>query len=547
MFHVFFLHRRSAAAVGVSMPSDDLDDWQLIGHVRDGPAEMATDSLSTGDETAEPVEEQPFLYCITLVHCHKDSSRRGATIRALVLCTEHPFYMVFRPLMQRAIMQMVSGGQSSASVCERLYNAINEADPLCPVGRPVPCWGRWACTPDGPVRSCAVSYPPLVGVSEPFFEESVDSDQRRVPLHPVLQFQIPARGGAPAQVSVTQLARKFGRGIMRLFDGVLCGKRVLLVGVGVRVDVVCRMCLSVAALVSPPLPGIINSRVFPFCNFSTWSEVQSVPGFLAGTTNPTFLSSSNVHHWDLLGDIRTGAVYGSGELPEQSQNLQQMVKSSGSMRSFLTSVKRMATQPMFDVPTDASVYEHMSAMLKSSAASTEAELRRIFQTYALYHLDIALGRDYETNRREYEMLHSRISELKRTSAFAEYVQHDFGTISPKVDLAQEVRSIKHIISNTAPVPIRAVPQASATSTLNVPTEERRLADPISRSLMRLLSADLNEQELLRLSVECRKYGVFVETVLPYVESDVWLEMRTEELFNTMRHLEHSRIWEEEGE
>jgi Stabilization of polarity axis len=109
---------------------------------------------------------------------------------------------------------------------------------------------------------------------------------------------------------------------MRLFSGVLRGKRVLLVGVGVRVDVVCRMCLSVAALISPPLPGIISSRVFPFCNFSTWSEVQATPGYLAGTTNPTFLSPSSVHQWDLLADIRTGSVYGPGELPEKSQNLQ---------------------------------------------------------------------------------------------------------------------------------------------------------------------------------------------------------------------------------
>jgi hypothetical protein len=225
------------------------------------------------------------------------------------------------------------------------------------------------------------------------------------------------------------------------------------------------------------------------------------------------------------------------------------VKSSGSMRNFLTTVKRMATQPAFDVPTDSSVYEHVSAMLKSGAASTEAELRRIFQTYALYHLDIALGRDYETNRREYELLHGRIAELKRTVAFAEYVQHDFGTVSTKVDLAQEVRSIKHCcLANSTPVTsIRSVPQASVHSTLNLSAEKSRLADPISRSLLRLLAADLNELELLRLSVECRKYGVFVDNVLPHIESDVWLEMRTEELFNTMRHLEHSRIWEQEGE
>jgi hypothetical protein len=93
MFHVFFLHRRVGSSLGAAVTSDDLDDWQLIGHSRDGPGGSKVVVRDSASEES-PCSELPFLYCLTLVHCHKDNSRRGATIRALVLCTEHPFYMV---------------------------------------------------------------------------------------------------------------------------------------------------------------------------------------------------------------------------------------------------------------------------------------------------------------------------------------------------------------------------------------------------------------------------------------------------------------------
>ena len=67
---------------------NSLDSWQVI-HPLDLPQSTEVDPSSS--------DESPFLYCLNLIHCKKDgSAKRGATIRAISVCSTYSFIHIFK-------------------------------------------------------------------------------------------------------------------------------------------------------------------------------------------------------------------------------------------------------------------------------------------------------------------------------------------------------------------------------------------------------------------------------------------------------------------
>jgi hypothetical protein len=97
-------------------------------------------------------------------------------------------------------------------------------------------------------------------------------------------------------INVSHLLRIFGEATMRIYNGILCGQRVLFVGYSHAAADVAQMVCSAAALVTPLVTGICR-RVFPYANLTDLSFLQC-PGYVAGVTNPMF--QENDSWWDLL-------------------------------------------------------------------------------------------------------------------------------------------------------------------------------------------------------------------------------------------------------
>ncbi|GBE83981.1 spindle pole body interacting protein [Sparassis latifolia] len=92
--------------------------------------------------------------------------------------------------------------------------------------------------------------------------------------------------------------------VIVLFNALLTGKRIIFLGHHKPAHLVSNFVLSACALGSgcgAILRGFIR-RAFPYANLTNREEWESIPGFIAGVTNPIFEASGS---WDLLCDIGT--------------------------------------------------------------------------------------------------------------------------------------------------------------------------------------------------------------------------------------------------
>ncbi|KAF8345805.1 stabilization of polarity axis-domain-containing protein, partial [Amanita rubescens] len=95
--------------------------------------------------------------------------------------------------------------------------------------------------------------------------------------------------------------------IIILFNALVTGKSIIFLGHKKPAGDVSSFVLAACALGSGcgvVLRGFID-RAFPYANLENRDEWENVPAYIAGVTNPIFLSS---RAWDLLLDIGSGAV-----------------------------------------------------------------------------------------------------------------------------------------------------------------------------------------------------------------------------------------------
>lgn len=92
-----------------------------------------------------------------------------------------------------------------------------------------------------------------------------------------------------------------------LFNAIVTGKRVVFLGHNQPASRVASHVLSACALGSGCGTGWrgIARRCFPYANLGTMDELEKVPGYIAGVTNPRF---EDLHAWDLLLNIENGKM-----------------------------------------------------------------------------------------------------------------------------------------------------------------------------------------------------------------------------------------------
>ncbi|EIW78386.1 spindle pole body interacting protein [Coniophora puteana RWD-64-598 SS2] len=95
--------------------------------------------------------------------------------------------------------------------------------------------------------------------------------------------------------------------IVILFNALVTGKRILFLGHSIPAGQVASYVLSACALGSgcgTVLRGFVE-RAFPYASLAGGEDWVSIPGYIAGVTNPIFETSGN---WDLLMDVGAGRV-----------------------------------------------------------------------------------------------------------------------------------------------------------------------------------------------------------------------------------------------
>lgn len=93
--------------------------------------------------------------------------------------------------------------------------------------------------------------------------------------------------------------------IIVLFNALITQKRVIFLGYGQPANQVAGFVLAACALGSGcgvVLQGFA-ARAFPYTNLLNLDDLEKVPGYIAGVTNPRF---EDLHAWDLLLNIETG-------------------------------------------------------------------------------------------------------------------------------------------------------------------------------------------------------------------------------------------------
>ncbi|KAN0065157.1 hypothetical protein ACQY0O_001654 [Thecaphora frezii] len=102
--------------------------------------------------------------------------------------------------------------------------------------------------------------------------------------------------------------------IILLFNALITQKRVVFLGHGQPANLVASYVLAACALGSgcgAVFRGFA-SRAFPYTNLMNLDELEKVPGYIAGVTNPRF---EDLHAWDVLLNVETGKILVSKDLP----------------------------------------------------------------------------------------------------------------------------------------------------------------------------------------------------------------------------------------
>lgn len=102
--------------------------------------------------------------------------------------------------------------------------------------------------------------------------------------------------------------------IIVLFNALVTQKRVIFLGYGQPANQVASFVLAACALGSgcgAVLQGFA-ARAFPYTNLLNLDDLEKVPGYIAGVTNPRF---EDLHAWDLLLNVETGRIQVAKDIP----------------------------------------------------------------------------------------------------------------------------------------------------------------------------------------------------------------------------------------
>eukprot|EP01116_Phalansterium_solitarium_P013600 TRINITY_DN30995_c0_g1_i1.p1 TRINITY_DN30995_c0_g1~~TRINITY_DN30995_c0_g1_i1.p1 ORF type:complete len:626 (-),score=206.35 TRINITY_DN30995_c0_g1_i1:7-1842(-) len=335
---------------------------------------------------AAPSAPKPaFLYCLNLCINQRDATvRRGASVKAMALCSRHPWISLFKVLLLMAVQKLFAAGTSVEEVAAELYTALNMADL-----RAMPVYSAAEKALLRSSRRKMEHFPAQV-----YFSGNKMNFRLPLTLYPD---EIP-------ETSVINLIRKFNSQIMLIYHALITERRVLFLGFECSANEVCEYVLAAVQFLCPPLSGILQKRAYPYTNL-TYLKFLEVPGYIAGVTNPMF--EEHTEWWDLLCDITTGKVTVS------DRSIAALTATGASMPDKLNSL-------------DADLWNQ----IQSSVASHFGEegVRAILLDYSeqltLMATDQAEFADEQTRKEELEANRSRIVLFKLSGQYQDFLKDE---------------------------------------------------------------------------------------------------------------------------
>ncbi|KAL2155878.1 hypothetical protein VTH82DRAFT_620 [Thermothelomyces myriococcoides] len=331
---------------------EDDDDWD--------------DDLST-DSEPESNEGPPLVYVLNLVNTKQDKTvKRGAVVKAMAICTRHPFLHIYKPLLLLALDEYFKS--PVPETLAMLYNAVNEMDLSL---MPKLNWlekhllqssenkdlfvekfeqmiedriaGRSGADVGQPLDASNAP-PPRPTIFRSGSKAHIEGHAAYVVPRDTHEFEskvmykgIPIPVKVPVAVmpeivgdfSLIKLIQNFSdphskspqtfplhphlttngpntHPIIVLVNALLTQKRIIFLGHNMPSGEVAEAVLAACALASGGILRGFTRYAFPYTDLTKVDDLLKVPGFIAGVTNPTF-----EHHpewWDLLCDLSTGKM-----------------------------------------------------------------------------------------------------------------------------------------------------------------------------------------------------------------------------------------------
>ncbi|KAF9337706.1 hypothetical protein BG006_003342 [Podila minutissima] len=315
-----------------------------------------------GNKALTESTENPLLYVLNLVRTNHDASiRRGATVKAMAICTTHQYLHVYKPVLLLALENYFKN--PSIEVLKTLYESVNsmELNPpdLSPFERTIlrssdnkelfiekfeAAAGEDSMAQQQPPTPSKVDMAHGLGIvvgQTPkgkdaaasknrdcqFYETKVVYDGIKIPIRVPLSIN-PEEVG---EFSLIKLITTFSPNspssqnphpyhahldsngpnthpIMLLMNALLTGKRVIFLGNGHPAGDVANFVLAACALGSGS-GGVLRGfpeRAYPYTNLAGIDHLLTCKGFIAGVTNQLF--EDRTAWWDVLCNIDTGKI-----------------------------------------------------------------------------------------------------------------------------------------------------------------------------------------------------------------------------------------------
>ncbi|UKZ63680.1 uncharacterized protein TrAtP1_004905 [Trichoderma atroviride] len=380
---MFFLHKDSS-------PEDEDDERKAkarrrarrqrrrdkeAGLVPEGETESEEDSEGSEDDLDEDDDESsddepdgaegpPLIYVLNLVNTKHDKTvKRGAIVKAMAICTRHPFLHIYKPLLLLALEEYYKS--PVPETLSMLYDAVNNMDlSLMPrlsllernlllasdnkdlfvekferiiQMRMTEERAETATEGSGEITSGisrAGTKAHVEGGGQSTYSVARDTHEFE---SKVMYKGIPIPIKVPTAVmpetvgdfSLIKLIQNFSEAhakspqpfplhphlttngvnthpIIVLINGLLTQKRVIFLGHNMPSGDVAEAVLAACALVSGGILRGFTRHAFPYTDLTKVEDLLNVPGFIAGVTNPTF--ELHPEWWDVLCDLPSGRI-----------------------------------------------------------------------------------------------------------------------------------------------------------------------------------------------------------------------------------------------
>lgn len=356
--------RRRDRAAGLI---DENDEDSADEDIDDDDEDDMDDDDETSDEEPEGGEGPPLVYVLNLVNTKHDKSvKRGAIVKAMAICTRHPFLHIYKPLLLLALEEYFKS--PVPETLSMLYDAVNNMDlSLMPklsllernlllasdnkdlfvekFGQMIEM--RMAEDREGGITEAidaSRSPPKLHGISRAGTKAHLEGSSGYALPRDTHEFEskvlykgIPIPVKVPTAVmpetvgdfSIIKLIQTFsephakspqpfqthphlttnGPGthpIIVLANALLTQKRIIFLGHNMPSGDVAEAVLAACALASGGVLRGFTRFAFPYTDLTKIDDLLNVPGFIAGVTNPTF--ELHPEWWDILCDIPSGRI-----------------------------------------------------------------------------------------------------------------------------------------------------------------------------------------------------------------------------------------------